>query len=181
MGMELLVAFPPTPKGSRAEDDANKDDRANNKGRPIFQVLFIECLHQASFTGSFSWIFCHMRHFFFLAWLRLNCFMPLKTKDFWQHNLQCHGLGLVLLIWSDQPSTTGLYDSDHYWIVWKRDRGASGHGAWTPELQERASRGARDRRGKPDHTCLSWVQELLNSTESHLPGLSPFSLAQRSI
>lgn len=48
-----------------------------------------------------------MRHFFFLAWLRLNCFLPLKTKDFWQHNLQCHSLGLVVLIWSDQPSTTG--------------------------------------------------------------------------
>lgn len=51
-----------------------------------------------------------------------------------------------------------------------------------PEPQssrEELLRGAGEGRGKSG-SSFSWVQELQNSTDSNLPGLSPFSFAQRS-
>lgn len=49
-------------------------------------------------------------------------------------------------------------------------RGKEGPQDMGPELQSSRKellRGAKERRGKPGHTCLSWVQELLNLTKSY--------------
>lgn len=76
-------------------------------------------------------------------------------------------LDWVLLIWSDQPSTTGQMKDQGAMTVTTTEfsiRGTELPEDMGPELQSSSKelRGARERRGKSGQTFLSWVQELLN-------------------
>ena len=119
---------------------------------------------QASVPLNFQ---SHETLIFFFPCLRLNRFLPLKPKI--SDNIACNAMALdwVLLIWSDQPSTTGQMKDQGAMTVTTTEfsiRGTELPEDMGPELQSSSKelRGARERRGKSGQTFLSWVQELLN-------------------